>query len=243
MRADNGPRILLSQPGGIVINGRRIIGRAQYGAEDAASRDIAILMRSSRQAMTPAGQLPPRSTGKRLLDVGCGTGTLIKRSLERYPTVVSVTGVDVSEGMLRQAQERSVGKAPARQVAWIRQRGENLDFPPVSFDIVVCASTFHYFKHPVTMLCELHRVLKPGGMLIVEDYSREGPLARHFAWAIRLYDPLHRRAYTLADMKRLLAVAGLDRIYGARLRVDTLWRGWIVTIGAPVPGLSPTEAS
>lgn len=36
VRADNGSRILLSQPGGIVISGRRIIGRARYGAEDTA---------------------------------------------------------------------------------------------------------------------------------------------------------------------------------------------------------------
>jgi len=186
-------------------------------------------------------QLPPDLTGKRVLDVGCGTGTLIKRLLERYPAVASVTGVDVSERMLRQARKLAMGRAAARHVTWIRQHGETLDLPPGSFDIVVCANTFHYFKHPVTMLRALHRVLKPGGILIVEDYSREGPLVRHFEWAISWYDPLHQRAYTLADMERLLAVAGLDRTYGARFRIDTLWRGWIVTIGAPVPGSSRTE--
>ncbi len=85
------------------------------------------------------------------------------------------------------------------------------------------------------MLRALHRALQPGGMLIVEDYSREGPLVRHFEWTTSWYDPLHQRAYTLADMARLLAVVGLERTYGARLRSDTLWRGWIVTIGAPVP--------
>lgn len=93
------------------------------------------------------------------------------------------------------------------------------------------------------MLHALHRVLKPGGMLIVEDYSREGPLVRHFAWAISWYDPLHQRAYTLADMARLLAVAGLDRTYGARLRIDTLWWGWIVTSVRPSPPRPERESA
>lgn len=93
------------------------------------------------------------------------------------------------------------------------------------------------------MLRALHRALQPGGMLIVEDYSREGPLVRHCAWAISWHDPLHERVYTLADMARLLAIAGLDRTDGARLRIDTVWRGWIVTIGAPVPTSPRTGAS
>lgn len=43
------------------------------------------------------------------------------------------------------------------------------------------------------------------------------------------YDPAHRRAYTLAEARRLVADAGLTIAHQAGFRIDRLWRGWMVT--------------
>lgn len=173
-------------------------------------------------------------TGKRLLDLSCGTGSLIERMLACHPTVASIVGVEVSASMLRQARARLAVPLRSRQVALVQQRPDALDFRPGAFDIVVCANTFHYFREPQAMLREIYRVVRPGGLLILEDYAKDGPLARYFEWAIRWYDPAHQRAYTLAEADRLLAAAGWPRAtYGAKFRIDALWRGWIVATSRP----------
>jgi ubiquinone/menaquinone biosynthesis C-methylase UbiE len=179
-------------------------------------------------------RLPHDLTGKRLLDLVCGTGSLTARIIARHPAVASITGVDASASMLRQARARRIAATRTGQVAWVWQRPDALDFRPATFDIVVCVNTFHYFREPVAMLRRIRRVLRPDGLLILEDYAKDGLLARYFEWAIRLYDPAHQRAYALAEAEGLLPLAGWPAArYGATFRINTLWRGWIVAVERP----------
>ena len=174
-------------------------------------------------------QLPHDCTGQRLLDLSCGTGSLIARILSAYPAIGPVIGVDVSAGMLRWARARLAGRAGAGVVALVQGRLQRLDFQTTAFDIVVCANAFHYFREPQLLLREVARVLRPGGLFILEDYAKSGLLARYFEWAIRRYDPAHQRAYRLAEATRQLARAGwAPATYTANFRIDPLWRGWII---------------
>lgn len=189
---------------------------------------------SARTHAQVLARLPRDLTGKRLLDLGCGTGNLTARLVAQHPAVAAITGVDPSASMLRRARARRITAAHAGQIAWVQQHPDALDFRLAAFDIVVCANTFHYFRDPVAMLRRIHRVLRPGGLLILEDYAKDGPLARYFEWAIRRYDPAHQRAYTLTEAEALLPLAGWPPTsYGAKFRINALWRGWIVAVRHP----------
>lgn len=192
---------------------------------------------SARTHAQVLAQLPQDCAGQRLLDLSCGTGSLIERILLAHPASGPIMGVDVSGRMLRQARMRLAVQSGTQAVGLVQQRLQGLDFQNAAFDVVVCANAFHYFQEPQTILREVARVLRPGGLFILEDYAKGGLLARYFEWAIRHYDPAHQRAYHLAEATRHLADAGWPpAIYAANFRIDPLWRGWIIAARSGVRG-------
>jgi SAM-dependent methyltransferase len=96
---------------------------------------------------------------KRVLDVGCGTGQLATRIVSELG--VDVVGCDFSRGMLAQAFQRSRG------VRWVQGNAGGLPFGDARFDAVVSTEAFHWFPEPRGALAEFHRVLVPGGWLLV----------------------------------------------------------------------------
>jgi ubiquinone/menaquinone biosynthesis C-methylase UbiE len=104
----------------------------------------------------------------RVLDVGCGTGRLAERMREAGP-VRSVVGVDFSAGMLAQARERlGSGRAsPAGPTALVRGDATRLPFADAAFDAAVSTEAFHWFPDQDVALAEIHRVLRPGGRLLL----------------------------------------------------------------------------
>ncbi|AFM17480.1 methylase involved in ubiquinone/menaquinone biosynthesis [Mycolicibacterium chubuense NBB4] len=100
---------------------------------------------------------------RRVADVGCGTGILADRiAREVHPD--QIFGVDLSEGMLAQAAQRST------TVQWLTAPAEQLPFDDGSLDAVVSTSAFHWFNQPAA-LREFHRVLAPGGFAAVATLS------------------------------------------------------------------------
>ena len=105
--------------------------------------------------------------GRRILDVGCGSGPLFAALRDRGAIV---TGFDKSAGMLEQARRR-LGDGADLQVADL---GSPLPFPDGTFDDAIASLVLHYLEDWGPALTELRRVLKPGGRLIV---SVDHPLA------------------------------------------------------------------
>jgi SAM-dependent methyltransferase len=111
--------------------------------------------------------------GLRVLDACCGPGLYAAELRDRGATVV---GFDASTAMVALAQERLGG---ATEVVEARL-GDRLPFPDGAFDLVVCALAIHYVKDKVPSLKELHRVLRPGGALVLStqhptiDWLRKG---------------------------------------------------------------------
>jgi SAM-dependent methyltransferase len=105
----------------------------------------------------------------RLLDVGCGTGLLAKRlATAGY----DVTGIDPSEGMLAVLAER------APEVAPVRGSATELPFEDQSFDTVISVATIHHIAAPEAVrraLCEMARVARPGGRIVVWDHNPRNP--------------------------------------------------------------------
>jgi SAM-dependent methyltransferase len=98
--------------------------------------------------------------GRRILDVGCGSGPLFAALRDRGAIV---TGIDRSAGMLKLARRR-LGDDADLQVADL---GSPLPFPDDTFDDVTASLVLHYLEDWGPALAELRRVLKPGGRLIV----------------------------------------------------------------------------
>jgi ubiquinone/menaquinone biosynthesis C-methylase UbiE len=108
---------------------------------------------------------------KRVLDIGCGTGQFAARVLEQCPAA-QVWGLDLSEGMLEHARQRL--QAAGDRVHLVHGDSENLPFPANSFDVVTCSHSFHHYPNQARVVAEMHRVLAPGGKLMIIDGDRDG---------------------------------------------------------------------
>ena len=101
--------------------------------------------------------------GGRILEVGVGTGI----SLPDYSRTNRVCGVDISEPMLRKAQQRvtELGLTNVEGL-WVMD-AEHLSFPDASFDVVVAQYVVTTVPNPEATLDEFARVLKPGGEIVL----------------------------------------------------------------------------
>ncbi len=104
------------------------------------------------------------STPLRVLDIGCGTGAMGILFAEMGH---QVTGIDLSEKMMEKARE----KAEERSLPLELRAGdaEHLPFRDSSFDLVVMRHLLWTLPHPECALKDWHRVLTPGGRLLVID--------------------------------------------------------------------------
>jgi len=100
------------------------------------------------------------AAGTRVLDVGCGTANLTAR-LPDATGADLVAGCDFSLGMLQQASSETT------RVAWLQSDAAHLPVRTSSVDTVTSTESFHWFPEPDATLVEFHRVLRPGGRLMV----------------------------------------------------------------------------
>jgi demethylmenaquinone methyltransferase / 2-methoxy-6-polyprenyl-1,4-benzoquinol methylase len=101
--------------------------------------------------------------GATVLDIGCGTGVL-EQSLPRCDA--RIVGVDLTEEMLREAQRKGLLSIAALSVG----DGQRLPFRDASFDTVLSCYVVKYCDSRA-LVAEMHRVLKPGGRVVLYDFS------------------------------------------------------------------------
>ena len=120
---------------------------------------------------------------KQILDVATGTGDLAMAALALNPD--QVTGVDASPGMLAVAWEKIRKKGLEKRITLIEAACEELPFSAGSFDAALVAFGIRNFDDPLKGLREIHRVLKPGGHLVILEFSL--PKRRWFLQLYRFY--------------------------------------------------------
>ena len=125
------------------------------------------------QYRTQAAQLaslgPPSAA---VLEVAPGPGYL---AIELARLGARVTGLDISHTFV----EIATANARRARAAVAFHQGDvaAMPFPDASFDLVVCQAAFKNFAQPATALEEMHRVLRPDGLAVIQDLDREASTA------------------------------------------------------------------
>jgi phosphatidylethanolamine/phosphatidyl-N-methylethanolamine N-methyltransferase len=134
-------------------------------------------------AMSPgrkAAVAAAEACGPTILDVGVGTGL----ELPLFSPRSSVTGVDLSEAMLRRARARVLGERLASVAGLCVMDAMRLGFPDASFDAVVAPFVMTVVPDPAATLEEFARVLRPGGEIVLVNHvgAEQGPRAAVERW-------------------------------------------------------------
>lgn len=104
-----------------------------------------------------------------VLDIACGTGDFSIEALKHG--VKRVVGADISENMLAVAREKAKAKGLSDQLDFQFGDSENLTFDSNTFDAVTVAFGVRNFEHLELGLTEMCRVLKPGGKVVILEFS------------------------------------------------------------------------
>ena len=199
-----------------------------------------------RQWAEPVLDTAGATTGTCLLDVACGTGVVAREAFGRVGPTGSVTGLDISPGMLAVARTIEPG------VIWMEGEASRLPFDDDRFDAVVSQFGLMFFPDRVRAIREMLRCVRPGGRVVVAVWEA---LERSQAYPI-LVDLLNRRAgaaaadalrapFVLGDVDELRGLFeaagasavsietqhGTARFPSVRTMVEADLRGWLPAMG------------
>ena len=170
----------------------------------------------------------PMTPAARVLDVGCGTGELLRRLRAKYPDA-ALAGLDPVAEMLAVAANKLSGNEDLR-VGY----ADSLPWRAGTFDVVVSCNMFHYITHPVDALREMARVLRPGGSLVLTDWCDDYLACRICNLYLRLTNRAFYRTYRLAECQALLREAGFADVRVERYKISWLWG--LMTAVVTIPG-------
>ena len=110
--------------------------------------------------------------GQRILDVAAGTGDLSKAFAKLTGPTGSVVMTDINDAMLAVGRDRLMDEGVLGNIECIQADAENLPFDSLEFDLVTIAFGLRNVTDKLTALKSMHRVLKPGGKLLLLEFSK-----------------------------------------------------------------------
>jgi ubiquinone/menaquinone biosynthesis C-methylase UbiE len=171
------------------------------------------------------------SQGK-AIDLGCGAGHLAIDLTTQAPEL-SITGIDLSPAMLRQASTRKRAGGSQARASFGQGDATRIPVPDGAFDLVVSSFSLHHWNDPVAVLDEVARVLRPGGSFLIHDLRRDMSFVPWLSlWFTkcclvpvalrRANEPLSSRdaAYTPQEASKL---AEGSRLRGCRVSRSRMW--------------------
>jgi SAM-dependent methyltransferase len=120
-------------------------------------------------ALQLAAHLVPDA--RRVLDVGCGTGRLLRQARQRYRPA-ELVGVDLARGMLAAAIAATTTEL---RIHYLHAGAEHLPFTDEMFDLVFATMTMRHWTDQAAGIAEIGRVLTPGGVLVLADVFPSSP--------------------------------------------------------------------
>jgi SAM-dependent methyltransferase len=141
--------------------------------------------------------LPPPSSGRRVLELGCGPG--------RYVALLAALGYDVTGIDLQEFAEWELIRKRYAVDLRAPVQAESLPFAEAEFDHAVCLGALLYFRDASVVLRELRRVVKPGGTIVFRTVNRENFYTLRTG---RKLDPASQTLYTMPELVDLLEREG-----------------------------------
>lgn len=168
------------------------------------------------------------ATTGRILDLACGEG-LVAAALA--PAAALLAGVDVTPEMLERARARCRGAGPGH-ARFLRGAVEALPFAAGAFDAAVSRLGLHHFRDPDAVLREAHRVLVPGGRLVVVDLvASENPADATVHDALeKLRDPSHERLLPASELGARIRAAGFTVASESGWTVERAFGEWAAIV-------------
>jgi ubiquinone/menaquinone biosynthesis C-methylase UbiE len=146
-----------------------------------------------------------------VLDVGCGTGKLLRRANIYWPEA-QLIGVDPANGMIEMA------KRLTPDATFFTGMAEVLPLEDASVDLALSTSSFHHWQDQAAGIREIARVLRPGGYFVLVDASFPD-------WLVRVFRL--KRFHSPAQLRTLFIQAGLH----VQMQQTLAWRRWLATVG------------
>ncbi len=106
--------------------------------------------------------IPAETRPESILDVGCGTGRLLRKAATRWPSA-RLIGVDPAEGMVKEARRLTPG------ALFYVSPAELLPLPAESIDLALSTLSFHHWQDQAQGVKQIARVLHPGGFFVLVD--------------------------------------------------------------------------
>ena len=167
-----------------------------------------------------------------LIDLGCGPGDILVR-ICRLIREFMFLGLDGSKTMLNLAHERVKTEALENSIHLIQGDAKNINFPRDCFDVVVSNSLVHHLPDPLPFWKEVHRVSKPGSIILVQDLARPDTpeearriVERESGSEPQLLKDLFfyslRASFTADEVEEHVAAAGLKGVT-VRMSSDRHW--------------------
>lgn len=175
-----------------------------------------------------------------ILDACSGTGRLAIALARAHPTA-AIFGADLSAAMIKRAGVNAAQAGIGRRVQFTHQNLLCTGFADGAFDAAVSYGSLHHWSAPTAVFCELCRVVRPGGRVLIGDWRRDPAPLRFFSsqrgtpeWS--LIEASARAAYLEDEVQALLAPLS----YLAQWRVQRHSMGLLVTGRVhPQPRLNP----
>ncbi|MGD0707773.1 MAG: class I SAM-dependent methyltransferase [Anaerolineaceae bacterium] len=124
-----------------------------------------------RAVLDVASEVKNGRAPESILDVGCGTGRLLRRAGARWPAA-KLLGVDPAEGMATIARQLTPG------ATFFVGGAESLALPDGTVDVALSTISFHHWNDQVAGVREVARVLRPGGCFCLADIRMPAGLSR-----------------------------------------------------------------
>jgi ubiquinone/menaquinone biosynthesis C-methylase UbiE len=150
-----------------------------------------------------------------VVDLGCGTGQLTRRLVERFPEA-TVVAVDLSPGMLAKAAGR-LDAISAGHAAIVCADATRLPVAPASIDVVVCTESFHWYRDQARTLDGLAEFVRPGGRLLIASSAMVTRLGDDVVRRVTAMTGRPVRALPPARLRHLLETTGFEVLHQRRI--------------------------